>query len=54
MHCICWGYHEDNAGFEMSVKEEDVQKAYIACNGIVYMTDKVYPPVDYQAVLVRC
>ena len=40
----------DNAGFEMSVKEEDVQKAYIACNGIVYMTDKVYPPVDYQAV----
>lgn len=45
-----WDIMTDNAGFEMSVKEEDVQKAYIACNGIVYMTDKVYPPVDYQAV----
>lgn len=45
-----WDIMTDNAGFEMSVKEEDVQKSVVASNGVVYMTDKVYPPVDYQAV----
>ena len=45
-----WSEMNDEASFAMHVKKEDIKKAYIANNGIVYVTNTVYPPIDYQCV----
>ena len=39
---------EDNS--VLPVKEEDIVKTYIGSNGVVYQTNKVYPPDDYISV----
>jgi uncharacterized surface protein with fasciclin (FAS1) repeats len=34
----------------LNASKSDIQKSFIACNGIVYQTNKVYPPDDYASV----
>lgn len=36
---------------EMFVKKEDVKRAKVTTNGAVYVTDKVYPPVELSSVM---
>lgn len=45
-----WPTMNDEESFLMGVKESDIEDTYIAGNGIVYVTNQVYPPVDYQCV----
>ncbi len=45
-----WPTMNDEESFAMNVKREDVVKSYIASNGIVFVTNTVYPPIDYQSV----
>lgn len=45
-----WPTMNDESSFAMNVKESDIVKPVIASNGVVYITDEVYPPVDYQCV----
>jgi uncharacterized surface protein with fasciclin (FAS1) repeats len=45
-----WGEMNDEASFPMNVKKSDIKKTYIANNGVVYISNAVYPPVDYQCV----
>ena len=35
---------------EMGVKIEDVERTIMCCNGVVYITNRVFPPVSYVAV----
>lgn len=39
---------EDNS--VLPVKKEDIESTYIGTNGVVYITNKVYPPDDYRSV----
>ncbi len=41
---------EDPVGTKMGVKPEDIRYAHICSNGVVYVTNKVYPPTDYISV----
>ena len=41
---------KNDAQLDMGVKWEDVEKTILCCNGVVYITNKVYPPVSYVAV----
>ncbi|GAB6011310.1 fasciclin domain-containing protein [Viscerimonas tarda] len=34
----------------MGVKKEDIIKTYLTANGVVYITNKIYPPASYVAV----
>ena len=45
-----WNKMNDEASFAMNVKSTDIKKAYMANNGVVYLSNTVYPPVDYQCV----
>lgn len=45
-----WGEMNDESSFFMGVTKSDIIKSYQANNGIVYVTNKVYPPIDYQCV----
>lgn len=45
-----WPTMNDESSFAMNVDESDIVKTYIGGNGVVYVTNKVYPPVDYQCV----
>ncbi len=40
----------DNGSHEMNVTEEDIVEPYVAVNGVVYKTNKAYPPYSYIAV----
>jgi uncharacterized surface protein with fasciclin (FAS1) repeats len=40
----------DDVGYNFAVTSSDIKKSYTAVNGEVYVTDKVYPPVDYISV----
>ena len=35
---------------ELGIRPEDVDSCFMACNGVVYMTNKVFMPAQYQAV----
>ena len=39
---------EDNS--ELPVSKNDIEKVYVGSNGVVYLTNKVYPPDDYGSV----
>lgn len=41
---------KNDAQLDMGVKWEDVIETVLCCNGVVYITNKVYPPVSYVAV----
>lgn len=45
-----WPTMNDENSFAMNVSEEDVVRSYIGGNGVVFVTNKVYPPIDYQSV----
>lgn len=45
-----WPTMTDESSFLMGVDPSDVVKTVIGSNGVVYFTNKVYPPVDYQCV----
>jgi len=45
-----WPTMNDESSFAMHVSRSDVVASYVAGNGVVYMTNKVYPPIDYQSV----
>lgn len=45
-----WGIMTDIAGFEMPVKDENIIRSYVGGNGMVYLTNRVFPPADYEAV----
>jgi len=45
-----WGEMNDESSFAMNVSSSHIVKSYQANNGVVYVTNEVYPPVDYQCV----
>ncbi len=45
-----WPTMNDDQSFAMHVNQDDVEKSIIASNGVVYVTNTVYPPIDYQSV----
>ena len=45
-----WSEMNDEASFAMNVKKADIKKAHIVSNGVVYLSNTVYPPIDYQCV----
>ncbi len=45
-----WNTLTDESSFEMNVSKSDIKKTYIGSNGAVYISNSVYPPVDYQSV----
>lgn len=40
----------NDANDELGIKEEDVDSVFLACNGAVYLTNKVFSPVAYISV----
>jgi uncharacterized surface protein with fasciclin (FAS1) repeats len=42
---------EDKMGTVLGVQTADIEKIHIAGNGIVYLTNKVYPPTEYASVM---
>lgn len=45
-----WDVMTDPTGLEMGVKPEHIERTFMANNGVVYQTNKVFAPVDYQSV----
>ncbi len=45
-----WENMNDESSFPMKVSPSDIVKSYIGSNGVVFVTNKVYPPIDYQTV----
>ena len=45
-----WETMNDESSFAMHVDRNDVVSSFVTGNGVVYMTNKVYPPIDYQSV----
>lgn len=44
-----WSEMNDESSFDMKVATGEIKKSYFASNGIVYVTEAVYPPIDYQS-----
>ena len=42
---------KDDAKETMGITVDDVDKVFLACNGAVYLTNKVFPPKAYSSVL---
>jgi uncharacterized surface protein with fasciclin (FAS1) repeats len=40
----------DNDGFLYRMTKSDIVGSYIGLNGLVYITNKVYPPIDFESV----
>ncbi len=40
----------DDASYEMNVKKDDVDSAFVACNGVIYKTNTVYSPTSFISV----
>lgn len=45
-----WPTMNDESSFAMHVEKKHIVKPMIAGNGIVFITNHVYPPIDYQSV----
>lgn len=41
----------DDANEPMGIKESDIESVTVGCNGLVYKTNKVFPPKAYSSVL---
>ena len=41
----------DDAKVELGIKPEDVTASYMGCNGVVYVSDKVFPPSEFRSVV---
>ena len=44
---------KDEAGYEMEVSKENIVDKFVGRNGVVYVTDKVFTPLDYRTVMGR-
>lgn len=42
---------KDESGYDMNISEADIAGRYVARNGVVYMVNKVLPPLDYRSVM---
>lgn len=42
---------KDETGYEMEVSKENIVDKYVARNGVVYVTNKVFTPLDYRTVM---
>jgi uncharacterized surface protein with fasciclin (FAS1) repeats len=42
---------KDEAGYEMDITKNDIVDSYLARNGLVYLIDRVLPPLDYRSVM---
>lgn len=42
---------KDEAGYEMSLTSSDIDRVFIGRNGVVYVTNKVFAPLDYKTVM---
>lgn len=42
---------KDEAGYEMEVSKENIVDKFVGRNGVVYVTDKVFTPLDYRTVM---
>ena len=42
---------KDMAGYDMEISTDDIVGSYVARNGIVYLINKVLPPLDYRSVM---
>lgn len=40
----------NDAKVEMGVKKEDIDSCFMGCNGVVYLTNKVFAPATYSSV----
>lgn len=45
-----WGVLTDEKGVKMGVAAQDVTASYLTCNGLVYETNRVFPPIDFRCV----
>lgn len=45
-----WESMNDESSFPMKVSPNDIVSSYIGSNGVVFVTNKIYPPIDYQTV----
>ncbi len=45
-----WATMTDETSYKMNVSKSDIIKSYIGSNGTVYISNAVYPPIDYQCV----
>lgn len=43
-----WDNLSDQKGFLLGLEPNDVEQTVLACNGLVYQTNRVFPPIDYQ------
>ena len=41
----------NDANEPLGIKEADVDSVFLACNGVVYLTNKVFAPMSYSSVL---
>lgn len=41
----------NDANERMGIKKEDIDSVYLGCNGLVYLTNKVFAPTSYSSVL---
>ena len=41
----------DDAKVELGIRPDDVKEAYMGCNGVVYVSDKVFPPSEFRSVV---
>lgn len=46
-----FGDIKDEAGYEMEVSKENIVDKFVGRNGVVYVTDKVFTPLDYRTVM---
>lgn len=46
-----FGTLKDMAGYDMEIAEDNIVGSYVARNGIVYLINKVLPPLDYRSVM---
>jgi uncharacterized surface protein with fasciclin (FAS1) repeats len=42
---------KDEAGYDMGITEDNIVGKYVARNGVVYVINKVLPPLDYRSVM---
>ena len=46
-----FGDIKDEAGYEMEVSKENIVDKFVGRNGVVYVTNKVFTPLDYRTVM---
>ena len=43
---------KDEAGYDITInKDEDIKETFISRNGLIYVVNKVFPPLDYRTVM---